>query len=295
MNSSAFLSVPIFYQGVKMSKFQGPSPRKMMRREVEEIPSDSDSDDGLVDSDDGLDKETRDAIFELDKFQAEIADLDNKAAKEILEIEEKYNETRKPIYAKREVAIGKVPTFWSKVIMNHPHLNMIIDDEEEDVLSFLVKVEIQEEDNVEDGFCIKMGFNDNPYFENRELVKVFQLGGSLLDGFVEPTTSSTVIKWKEGKGQDLQKKLEEIIQKRKGEMTSFFDWFTGDKNPDDDQVADAFKDDLWPNPLIYFLHQGGMEEVEEEGEEEEVEEEEEDDSDGISNLGRNESVEEEKE
>merc|ERR1712150_245678 len=80
-------------------------------------------------------------------------------------------------------------------------------------------------------------------------------------------------------------------RKRQLESRTFFIWFGDNTDPQQDDVAEVIKDDLWPNPLQYFLvpdievENGGEDdeddgnseaEEDEDGGEEEDEEEEED-------------------
>merc|ERR1712173_354778 len=75
-------------------------------------------------------------------------------------------------------------------------------------------------------------------------------------------------------------------RKRPLENRTFFSWFCDNGDPTTDDVAEVIKDDMWPNPLQYFLVPDI--EVEENGEEEEdldenvvvLEEEEEDEGEG---------------
>merc|ERR1719251_246827 len=73
---------------------------------------------------------------------------------------------------------------------------------------------------------------------------------------------------------------------------TFFTWFCDNGDPSDDEIAEVIKDDMWPNPLQYFLVpdievENGAEDDEEDLEEEEdvdesvvVLEEEEEDEEG---------------
>merc|ERR1712227_761570 len=73
---------------------------------------------------------------------------------------------------------------------------------------------------------------------------------------------------------------------------TFFTWFCDNGDPSTDDIAEVIKDDMWPNPLQYFLVpdievENGAEDDEEDLEEEEdvdesvvvLEEEEEDEAD----------------
>merc|ERR1712109_300503 len=42
-------------------------------------------------------------------------------------------------------------------------------------------------------------------------------------------------------------------RKRQLDTRTFFTWFCDNSDPQQDYVAEVIKDDLWPNPLQYFL------------------------------------------
>lgn len=71
-----------------------------------------------------------------------------------------------------------------------------------------------------------------------------------------PSSTSSSIKWKDG--QNLMKKtlMKPFNHKKKRNNTeykSFFDWFTDNSDPVNDEIGELIKDDLWPNPLQYYL------------------------------------------
>lgn len=49
---------------------------------------------------------------------------------------------------------------------------------------------VEEFDDIKSGYRIKLFFDENPFFQNSELVKEFHLGN------IEPTSSTTEIQWK---------------------------------------------------------------------------------------------------
>ncbi|ODM89127.1 Protein SET [Orchesella cincta] len=193
-----------------------------------------------------MDEATRQAFSDIDECQKELDELNYMASKEILQVETKYNKLRKPFYDKRAAVIEKIPNFWVNAIVNHPQISMLVDEEEEDCLNFLKKLEVQKFEN---GFRVKFIFDENPFFDNGELIKEFQLGPN-----TEPKSTSTIIEWKEN--MDLSRKQPQIIdanRKRGLEQKTFFSWFSDNKNPAADDIAEVIKDDLWPNPLKYFV------------------------------------------
>lgn len=80
-------------------------------------------------------------------------------------------------------------------------------------------------------------------------------------------------------------------KKRNSEYKTFFDWFTDNSDPVNDEIAELIKDDLWLNPLQYYLvpdievepedDDEDNEDNEEEGFDDEDGEGDEDDDDGM--------------
>lgn len=112
-------------------------------------------------------------------------------------------------------------------------------------------MEVDEFEDIKSGYRINFHFDENPFFENKLLSKEFCLGGAS-----GPVSKSTTIDWKEGK--DLRKSNKQQQQqsnqrKRPFEFKTFFDWFSDNSDPVNDEIAELLKDDLWPNPLQYYL------------------------------------------
>lgn len=108
-------------------------------------------------------------------------------------------------------------------------------------------MEVDEFEDIKSGYRINFHFDENPFFENKVLTKEFCLGGQS-----GPISKSTTIEWKEGK--DLRKSNKQQQQqsnqrKRPFEYKTFFDWFSDNSDPVNDEIAELLKDDLFPNPL----------------------------------------------
>jgi len=225
-----------------------------------------------------FDKETQKALEEIDANQNEIDALNEQASEEILKVEIKYNKLRKPFYEKRNEIIKRVPKFWLTAFINHPQISALIEEEEEDCLQYMSKLEVEEFEDIKSGYKINLFFDQNPYFEDDVLTKEFHMGPT-----GDPVSQSTKIRWKEG--FDLAAKAAQKAaaaaaksgRKRPLENRTFFSWFCDNSDPSTDDVAEVIKDDMWPNPLQYFLVPDI--EVEENGEDEEDLEDEEDDVD----------------
>nr|URM60697.1 GRF family protein [Gymnema sylvestre] len=193
------------------------------------------------------------SIEKLQEIQDELEKINEEASDKVLEVEQKYNEIRKPIYDKRNEIVKSIPHFWLTAFISHPALGELLTEEDQKVFKYLSSIEVEDSKDVKSGYSISFNFKPNPYFEDTKLTKTF----TFLD---EGTTkvTSTAIKWKEGMGIPNGVANEKKGNKRAHSEESFFSWFTECQQKDDDldefqdEVAEIIKDDLWPNPLTYF-------------------------------------------
>jgi len=228
------------------------------------------------------DAETQEAIEEIDRVQCEIDKLNEEASEEILRVEQKFNKLRQPHFKNRSDLISKIPNFWVTVFVNHPQLSTLLDEDDEEALQHLKKVEVQEFDDIKSGYKINFYFDHaaNPFFENEVLSKEFHLNDN-----GEPSCNSTPIKWKPGKNltEEVKPSQDKPSQDKQGrkrnykEASLFFSWFSDITEASADDFGEVIKDDIWPNPLQYFLAQG---DDDEEGEGEDDEDDDEDDENG---------------
>ncbi|KAL1789042.1 SET [Sigmodon hispidus] len=98
---------------------------------------------------------------------------------------------------------------------------------------------------------------------------------------------NTEIKWKSGK--DLTKRSSQTQNKasrkrQHKEPESFFTWFTGHSDAGADELGEVIKDDVWPNPLPYYLVPD-MDDEEGEAEDDDDDEEEEEGLEDIDEEG----------
>ncbi|XP_054980412.1 protein SET-like [Sorex araneus] len=238
-------------------------------------------------------KEQQEAIEHIDEVQNEIDRLNEQASEEILKVEQKYNKLRQPFFQKRSELIAKIPNFWVTFV-NHPQVSALLGEEDEEALHYLTRVEVTEFEDIKSGYRIYFYFDENPYFENKVLSKEFHLNES-----GDPSSKATEIKWKSGK--DLTKRSSQTQNKasrkrQHEEPESFFTWFTDHSDAGADELGEVIKDDIWPNPLQYYLvpdmddeegegeedddddeEEEGLEDIDEEGDEDEGEEDEDDD------------------
>ncbi|KAL5582317.1 hypothetical protein UlMin_014759 [Ulmus minor] len=232
------------------------------------------------------------AIEKLQEVQDDLEKVNEEASDEVLEIEQKYNEIRRPVYLRRNEVVKTIPDFWLTAFLSHPSLVDILSDEDQKILKYLDSLDVEESKDVKSGYSITFNFNENPYFEDRKLTKTFTF-------FDEGTTkiTGTTIKWKEGKAAVNGVTHDKQGNKRPLEEQSFFTWFseTEQKDGEDfqDEVAELIKEDLWPNPLKYFSNEGDdveLYEVYEDDEEDADDDEQDDDEDGEDEKDTDEEI-----
>ncbi|KAG7016142.1 NAP1-related protein 2 [Cucurbita argyrosperma subsp. argyrosperma] len=199
-----------------------------------------------------------------------IQQVNEEAGDKVLEVEQKYNEIRRPVYVKRNEIIKTIPDFWLTAFLSHPALCDLLSEEDQKIFRHLYSLEVEDQ---------KDNFNENPYFEDRKLEKTYTF---FEDGAIKIT--GTTILWKDGLGASNGVNSEKKGKKRPLAEDSFFSWFGETEQKDimelHDEVAEIIKEDLWPNPLKYFNNDIDEDEEESDGEDEEEENGDEDDDDG---------------
>jgi len=182
-------------------------------------------------------------LEEIDGVQDQIDSINEKASEEILKIEQKFNQMRKPHFEKRNTLFKKIPNFWVTAFGNHPQIGKALGGEDEIAcLHHLTQIEVEEFEDIKSGYRLKFSFNPNPYFQNAIVVKEFNWSPDS-----EPKIKTTEVTWKKG-----VKKLGRRANSNCEVECSFFDWLCYDSEPATDEFAEVIKDDIWPNPMNYF-------------------------------------------
>ncbi|CAN4090673.1 unnamed protein product [Withania somnifera] len=233
--------------------------------------------------DDQIDTDLVLSIEKLQEVQDELEKVNEQASEEVLEIEQKYNEIRRPVYEKRNEVIKSIPDFWVTAFLSHPALGDLLNVEDQKIFKYLDSLDVEDFKDVTSGYSLTFTFKPNPYFEDTKLVKTYTF---LDEGSTKIT--GTAIKWKEGVGAAYVCNLEMKGNKRPPSEESFFSWFSETQVKDiadglSDEVGEIIKEDLWPNPLKYFNNEAdeedsdGVEDDEKGSNDDDDEEEEEDD------------------
>ncbi|KAL2499960.1 NAP1-related protein 2 [Abeliophyllum distichum] len=173
-----------------------------------------------------IDKELLVSLEKLQDIQDELEKVNEEASEKVLEVEQKYNEIRRPVYVRRNEIISSIPDFWLTAFLSHPSLSDLLNEEDQKIFKYLDALDV--EDDLKLGYSITFKFKPNPFFENAELIKTIKF-------FNEGTTkiTGTNINWKEGMGSDDGKKG----NKRPPSNESFFSWFSETQQEDGGEGA----------------------------------------------------------
>ncbi|KAM3617805.1 uncharacterized protein V6R79_011417 [Siganus canaliculatus] len=189
--------------------------------------------------------EMRQSVALLAQVQMRLEALEKKSAQLHQRLELKISRQRRPHLDQRSSITKTIPGFWVTALLNHPHLSSHIDETDEDALSYMTDLEIETFKNNKLGYRIRFHFRRNPYFQNNIIMKELHLG---MGG--SPMSFSNPILWH--RGQNLTAHSEPRKSSR-GVYQSFFSWFDDHSNPGQDDVAQILKDDLYRDPLRYYL------------------------------------------
>ncbi|XP_051950450.1 LOW QUALITY PROTEIN: testis specific protein Y-linked [Xyrauchen texanus] len=189
--------------------------------------------------------EVRQSVSLLARVQMRLDALEKKSARLHQRLEMKVSHQRRPHLDQRSAITQAIPGFWVTALLNHPHLSAHIDETDEDALSYMINLEIESFKNNKLGYRISFHFRRSPFFQNKVIVKELHLG---MEG--SPVSFSNPILWH--RGQSLVGSGEPR-RTSQGVYQSFFHWFSDHTNPGRDDIAQILKEDLYRNPLRYYL------------------------------------------
>uniref|UniRef100_G3TLE1 TSPY like 2 n=1 Tax=Loxodonta africana TaxID=9785 RepID=G3TLE1_LOXAF len=190
-----------------------------------------------------IDAERMEYILQaLESIQLDLEAVNIKAGKAFLRLKRKFIQMRRPFLERRDLIIQHIPGFWVNAFLNHPKISILINQRDEDIFRYLTNLQVQDLRHVSMGYKMKLYFQTNPYFTNMVIVKEFQhnRSGRLV-------SHSTPIRWH--RGQEPQARR----HRNQNTSHSFFNWFSNHSLPEADRIAEIIKNDLWVNPLRYYM------------------------------------------
>ncbi|XP_045150620.1 testis-specific Y-encoded-like protein 4 [Echinops telfairi] len=180
----------------------------------------------------------------LEAIDQELSNVNAQADRAFHQLERKFGRMRRLHMQRRSFIIQNIPSFWVTAFRNHPQLTMMISGQDEDMMKFLINLEVEELKQPRTGCKFKFIFQGNPYFRNEALVKEYERRSS---GRV--VCLATPVRW-----HRMDEPQSHIHRNREGNtIHSFFTWFSDNSLQELDKIAEIIKEDLWPNPLQYYL------------------------------------------
>ncbi|KAL8451270.1 hypothetical protein Emed_002071 [Eimeria media] len=213
-------------------------------------------------------KETSDAeellkpfMEDLEKIQKALQELDEQCARQQMEVQKKFDDSKKPILEKRQSVLDKIPGFWATALRNH-HMFALLSEEDEPVLKHLRSIEL--DDNLDDAgsYRIKFVFGEGAkeHFSPLELVKEVRFGAPGPGD--EEVVEATEIVWK-----NKEKNPVAVVTAEREKAAaaaddddddsapwSLFEWFTKEPWPESrPDVGEVIRREIWHSPVAYFL------------------------------------------
>ncbi|XP_051020231.1 testis-specific Y-encoded-like protein 1 [Acomys russatus] len=182
----------------------------------------------------------------LEAIQLELDTVNAQADRAFQHLEQKFGRMRRHYLERRNYIIQSIPGFWMTAFRNHPQLSAMIRGQDAEMLRYVTNLEVKELRHPKSGCKFKFFFRRNPYFRNKLIVKEYEMRSGRV------VSLSTPIIWRRGH------EPQSFIRRNRDLICSFFTWFSDHSLPESDRIAEIIKEDLWPNPLQYYLSREGI-------------------------------------
>ncbi|XP_070223107.1 testis-specific Y-encoded protein 1-like [Bos mutus] len=153
-----------------------------------------------------------------------------------------YHQRRKHHLAWGSAIIQGIPGFWAKTIMSHPQVSVMISDQDQDFLDYMIDLKVQVWSHLQSRCKLIFSFQDNPYFLNTMIIKEYYL-----DITGNRACHSTPVHW----FWDFEwGSPSHSLDTR---SLNFLNWLSGHNGPELNRIADLISNDMWDDPLKYYL------------------------------------------
>lgn len=182
----------------------------------------------------------------LEAIQQELDTVNAQADRAFQQLEQKFGRMRRHYLERRNYIIQNIPGFWGTAFRNHPQLAPLIRGQDAEMLRYITNLEVKEFRHPKTGCKFKFFFRRNPFFRNKLIVKEYEVRAGRV------VSLSTPIVWRRGH------EPQSFIRRNQDVVCNFFTWFSDHSLPESDKIAEIIKEDLWPNPLQYYLLREGV-------------------------------------
>uniref|UniRef100_A0A674HBC6 Testis-specific Y-encoded-like protein 1 n=1 Tax=Taeniopygia guttata TaxID=59729 RepID=A0A674HBC6_TAEGU len=151
-----------------------PVPKEHVAEESAVISLDEDEEEEEEERDEGPAR----YLAALEAVQLELEAVEEEAARAFRRLRTRFCLRRRPHLQRRNRLIQHIPGFWVTAFLNHPQLSAMISDRDEDALSYMTSLQVEEFGQSRPGCRIRFFFSVNPYFQNDVVAKEFVRGPS---------------------------------------------------------------------------------------------------------------------
>uniref|UniRef100_A0A8C9B8C0 TSPY n=1 Tax=Prolemur simus TaxID=1328070 RepID=A0A8C9B8C0_PROSS len=178
----------------------------------------------------------------LEALQREMESVNAEEDRALQQLRDRFGGMRRYCLYRRSRIIENIPGFWLTALRNHPQLSPRITGQDAEMLRYLTNLEVKELRRPRTGCKFKFFFQRNPYFRNNVIIKKYEVR------FPGPVVSvSTPIIWRRGHEPQF------FIDRNQNLVHSFFTWFSDHNLGEFDRIAEIIKEDLWQDPLRYYV------------------------------------------
>ncbi|XP_045852748.1 testis-specific Y-encoded protein 3-like [Meles meles] len=178
----------------------------------------------------------------LEALQSELEPMNKDASRAYSGLKLRFCQRRRHHLDPRSALIRGIPGFWAKAFVNHPQMSAMISGQDKGILGSMTDLKVEDLESPRDRRKILLFFRKNSYFRNEVVEKEYVLRAA---GY-EPS-HSTPIQW--------HRNYEREAYRRRHHNSSlnFFNWFSDHSFAGSSRIAEILMDDLWPNPLQYYV------------------------------------------
>jgi hypothetical protein len=110
----------------------------------------------------------------VEALHQELSNINAQDDRAFLQLERKFGRMRRLHMQRRSFTIQNIPGFWVTAFRNHPQLSLRISSQDEDMMRYMINLEVEELKHPTAGCKFKFIFQSNPYFRNEGLVKEYE-------------------------------------------------------------------------------------------------------------------------
>ncbi|XP_059740252.1 testis-specific Y-encoded protein 1-like [Bos taurus] len=187
-----------------------------------------------------------DALQALAALQVELSSEREQNRRAYVQFMRKNHQRRKRHLARRSAIIQGIPGFWAKAIMSHPQVSVLISDQDQDFLGYMMDLKVQVRSHPPSRCKLVFSFRDNPYFLNSVIIKEYYLD---ITGYRARRSTPVHWFWDFGRGAPSRR-----LDTR---SLNFLKWLSGHNGPESNRIAEIISEDVWDDPLKYYLREEG--------------------------------------